>query len=152
MHEKRYFEKIEIISFANSYWFATRWLLIGFPERYGAQIRIFPCRHQNSKEGNKLKRDGEACCRPRRMKGVRRGPPNVARHHGKREKKKIPKQRGSPRSYIILGACNRPFGDRSSKTWSYPINMMMMMIIIMNTSAFDWPSSEVWTLFTHFTN
>jgi hypothetical protein len=34
------------------------------------------------KEGKKLKRDDEACCRPRKMEGVRRGPPNAVRHHG----------------------------------------------------------------------
>jgi hypothetical protein len=33
-------------------------------------------------EGKKVKRDEEACCRPRKMEGVRRGPPNAVRHHG----------------------------------------------------------------------
>jgi hypothetical protein len=35
------------------------------------------------KEGKKVKRDEEACCRPRKMEGVRRAPPpDAVRHHG----------------------------------------------------------------------
>jgi hypothetical protein len=33
------------------------------------------------KKGKKLKRDEEDCCRPRKMEGVRRDPPNAVRHH-----------------------------------------------------------------------
>jgi hypothetical protein len=40
------------------------------------------------KEGKKLKRDEAACCRPRKMEGVRRGPPNAVRHHGE-EKEEV---------------------------------------------------------------
>jgi hypothetical protein len=34
------------------------------------------------RKGKKLKRDEEACCRPRNLEGVRRGPSNAVRHHG----------------------------------------------------------------------
>jgi hypothetical protein len=37
------------------------------------------------KEGKKLKRDEEACCRSRKMEGVCRGPPNAVRHNGEEE-------------------------------------------------------------------
>jgi hypothetical protein len=33
-------------------------------------------------------RDEEACCRQRKMEGVRTGPPNAVRHHGK-EKEEV---------------------------------------------------------------
>jgi hypothetical protein len=35
------------------------------------------------KEGKKRTRDEEACLRSRKMEGVRRGPPNAVRQHGK---------------------------------------------------------------------
>jgi hypothetical protein len=41
------------------------------------------------KEGKKLMRDEETCCRPRKMEGVCRGPPNAVRHHGE-EKEEVP--------------------------------------------------------------
>jgi hypothetical protein len=37
-----------------------------------------------------------------------------------------------PCSYITWGMTNWPVGGRSSETLSYPIDMIMMMIIIIN--------------------
>jgi hypothetical protein len=40
-------------------------------------------------EGKKLKTDEEACCRPRKMEGVHRGPSNAVRHHGEEKEGEV---------------------------------------------------------------